>query len=221
VAQEAERKYELIWVVVNFGVGSKVLRAAREHGVTGGTVLLGRGTVRSSLLELLGINDIRKEIVLMIADSQTAQKALEELDKKFDFAKPHHGIAFSTDVVGLFGVRDCPCYDSGKSTGGDDMYKAIFAVVDKGKAEEVIDAATAAGSRGATVIHGRGSGIHEKKMLFSMPVEPEKDIVMILAPETLVEPISNAIREALRIDEPGKGIMFILDINKTYGLTQG
>lgn len=101
------------------------------------------------------------------------------------------------------------------------MYKAIFAVVDKGKAEEVIDAATAAGSRGATVIHGRGSGIHEKKMLFSMPVEPEKDIVMILAPETLVEPISNAIREALRIDEPGKGIMFILDINKTYGLTQG
>lgn len=98
------------------------------------------------------------------------------------------------------------------------MYKAIFTVVDRGKAQEVIDAATAAGSRGATVINARGSGIHEKKMLFSMPVEPEKDIVMILAQDSLVEPISTAIKKALKIDEPGMGIMFVLDINKTFGL---
>jgi len=218
VAQSAERKYELIWVVVNFGTGSKVLRAAKEHGVTGGTVLLGRGTVRSPFLELLGLNDVRREIVLMIAEKDTAERALHELDKQFNFAKPHNGIAFSTDVVGLFGMRDCPSYESGASIGGEDMYKAIFVVVDRGKAQEVIDAATAAGSRGATVINARGSGIHEKKMLFSMPIEPEKDIVMILAQESLVEPISAAIREALKIDEPGKGIMFILDINKTFGL---
>jgi nitrogen regulatory protein PII len=218
VAQNAERKYELISVVVNFGTGSKVLRAAKELGVTGGTVLLGRGTVKSSLLEFLGLTDIRKEIVLMIADTETAERALNELDKQFSFAKPNHGIAFSTDVVGLFGMRDCPSYKSRGSTGGEDMYKAIFTVVDRGKAQEVIDAATAAGSRGATVINARGSGIHEKKMLFSMPVEPEKDIVMILAQDSLVEPISTAIRKALKIDEPGMGIMFVLDINKTFGL---
>lgn len=218
MAQNAERKYELISVVVNFGTGSKVLRAAKELGVTGGTVLLGRGTVKSSLLEFLGLTDIRKEIVLMIADTETAERALNELDKQFSFAKPNHGIAFSTDVVGLFGMRDHPSYKSRGSTGGEDMYKAIFTVVDRGKAQEVIDAASAAGSRGATVIHARGSGIHEQKVLFSMPVEPEKDIVMILAQESLVEPISAAIREALKIDDPGKGIMFILDINKTYGL---
>lgn len=218
MAQNAERKYELISVVVNFGTGSKVLRAAKELGVTGGTVLLGRGTVKSSLLEFLGLTDIRKEIVLMIADTETAERALNELDKQFSFAKPNHGIAFSTDVVGLFGMRDCPSYKSRGSTGGEDMYKAIFTVVDRGKAQEVIDAATAAGSRGATVINARGSGIHEKRMLFSMPVEPEKDIVMILAQDSLVEPISTAIRKALKIDEPGMGIMFVLDINKTFGL---
>lgn len=218
MAQNAERKYELISVVVNFGTGSKVLRAAKELGVTGGTVLLGRGTVKSSLLEFLGLTDIRKEIVLMIADTETAERALNELDKQFSFAKPNHGIAFSTDVVGLFGMRDCPSYKSRGSTGGEDMYKAIFTVVDRGKAQEVIDAATAAGSRGATVINARGSGIHEKKMLFSMPVEPEKDIVMILAQDSLVEPISTAIKKALKIDEPGMGIMFVLDINKTFGL---
>jgi nitrogen regulatory protein PII len=218
LAPHAGKKYELICVVVPFGVGSKVLRAAKNHGVTGGTVLLGRGTVKSPLLDLLGLTDVRKEIVLMIAESDTAEEALLGLDKQFNFAKPHHGIAFSTDVVGLYGVRDCPSYKSRGNTGGEDMYKVIFVVVDRGKAQEVIDAAAAAGSRGATVINARGSGVHEQKVLFSMPIEPEKDIVMILAQESLVEQITAAIRGALKIDEPGMGIMFILDLNKTFGL---
>ncbi|HHX27698.1 MAG: P-II family nitrogen regulator [Bacillota bacterium] len=218
MAQNAERKYELICVVVNFGIGSKVLRAAKEHGVTGGTVLLGRGTVKSHLLELLGLTDVRKEIVLMIAESHMVEKVLPALNRQFGFAKPNHGIAFSADVVGFFGARDCLAYKSRGSTGGDEMYKAIFTVVDRGKAQAVIDAATAAGSRGATVINARGSGIHEQKVLFSMPVEPEKDIVLILAQESLVEPISAAVRKALKIDEPGMGILFILDINQTFGL---
>ncbi len=157
MAPHAEKKYELICVVVPFGVGSKVLRAAKDHGVTGGTVLLGRGTVKSPLLDLLGLTDVRKEIVLMIAESGVAEEALRGLDRQFSFAKPHHGIAFSTDVIGLFGMRDCPTYKSHGSTGGEDMYKGIFVVVDRGKAQEVIDAASAAGSRGATVINARHS----------------------------------------------------------------
>ena len=34
----------------------------------------------------------------------------------------------------------------------------------------------------------------------------------------LTDPIVNKIREELKIDEPGKGIIFVLDVNKTYGL---
>lgn len=56
------------------------------------------------------------------------------------------------------------------------MYQAVFTVVDKGNAEAVIDAATSAGSRGATIINAKGSGIHENNMLFSMPIEPEKKL---------------------------------------------
>ena len=116
----------------------------------------------------------------MIADTETAERALNELDKQFSFAKPNHGIAFSTDVVGLFGMRDCPSYKSRGSTGGEDMYKAIFTVVDRGKAQEVIDAATAAGSR-RNGDQCPGLGHPREENVVSMPVEPEKDIVMILA----------------------------------------
>ena len=43
----------------------------------------------------------------------------------------------------------------------------------------MIDAATAAGSKGGTVINAR-SGIHEEQTLF-MDIEPEKEIVLIIS----------------------------------------
>jgi nitrogen regulatory protein PII len=98
------------------------------------------------------------------------------------------------------------------------MYKAIFTIVDRGKAEAVIDSAKNAGAKGGTIINGRGSGIHEQQTLFSFPIDPEKEIVLVIAETDNTEKIVKSIRDNLNIDEPGKGIMFVLDVNETCGL---
>ena len=90
--------YELVSVIVNFGMGSKILHAAKQNGISGGTVLLGKGTVNNKILDLLGISDERKEIVLMVSDEETAGQVLSKLNEKFHFEKPNHGIAFTTTV---------------------------------------------------------------------------------------------------------------------------
>ncbi|MDD3427693.1 MAG: P-II family nitrogen regulator, partial [Caldisericia bacterium] len=87
---------------------------------------------------------------------------------------------------------------------------------DKGKAEEVIDAATKAGSKGGTIINGRWSGISETTKLFSMEIEPEKELVIILSESEMTDSIVLSIREKLRIDEPGNGIIYIQEVIKTY-----
>ncbi|GAE94435.1 nitrogen regulatory protein P-II [Gracilibacillus boraciitolerans JCM 21714] len=98
------------------------------------------------------------------------------------------------------------------------MYQNIMAVVDKGKAEDVIESAQKAGSKGGTILNARGSGVHETSKLFSMDIEPEKEIVMILSDENYTEAIVTKIREDLKIDEPGNGIIFVQDVNQTYGI---
>ena len=98
------------------------------------------------------------------------------------------------------------------------MYHAITTIVEKGKAEEVIEAATKAGSKGGTIINGRGSGIHETSKLFSMDIEPEKEIVLILSEAEMTQAIVSSIGERLKINEPGNGIIYVQDVNKTYGL---
>jgi nitrogen regulatory protein PII len=208
-----------ICVIVNLGLGSKLLQAAKNFGASGGTVLLGKGTVKSRVLEFLGMTDVRKEIVIMITGRKAADQLLEKLNEAFRFDKPNHGIAFATSVCSLVGTHSCQSDVRDEERGADDnMYHAITVIVDKGRAEDVVEAATSAGSTGATIINARGSGIHETSKLFSMDIEPEKEIVIILAEREKTEAIVTSIREQLKIDEPGMGILYVQDVNKAYGL---
>lgn len=204
--------YELICIIVNFGLGSRILHSAKHSGITGGTILLGKGTVNNHILEFLGLADVRKEIVLMVAARQTAEEILMKLDEEYNFAKPNHGIAFTGTIANT--INDT----SEERRVADTMYQAITVVVEKGKAEDVISAATKAGSKGGTIINGRGSGPHEISKVFAMDIEPEKEIVLVLAKKSTTETIVTSIREQLKIDEPGKGIIFVQDVNSTYGL---
>lgn len=212
--------YDLIAVIVNFGKGSKVAKIAKKNGVTGATILLGKGTVNSHILKLLEIADVRKEIVMMISQKQYTKQVIEALDKKFHFEKPNHGIVFTLDVNGLYGHHEDDLTNYKESRGSRKAMKnVIFVVVDKGKAEEVTESAVSAGARGATIMKARGSGVHEQeKIFFNFPVEPEKETVMILADQEITDSIVQKVRQDLNIDEPGKGILFTIPVNDAYGL---
>ena len=169
----------------------------------------------------MGLSDIRKEIVLMVSNKKMTRCTLERLDNKFKFEKPNHGIAFTTGVSEVVGSARCKATEADSEEGGEEaMHCAITVVVNKGKAEDVIDAATAAGSRGGTIINARGSGIHETSKLFFMDIEPEKEIVMILSEKKDAEAIISSIRQKLDIEKAGKGIIFVQEVSKVYGLAK-
>lgn len=100
------------------------------------------------------------------------------------------------------------------------MHQVILTIVEKGRAEAVIDAAVKAGSHGGSIINARGSGVHETASLFGFSVEPEKELVLILAEDTRVRDIVAQISTDLRLDEPGNGIIFVQDLARVRGLYQ-
>ena len=134
------KNIELIRVIVNFGLGSKVIQKAKQEGIFGGTVFLCKGTVNNKVLNFFGLTDVRKEMVLMAGETDKVYKALEKLDKEFKFEKPNHGIAFTTSISNILGTRSCKIRKSEERGVDNIMYQAITVIVDKGKAEDVIDA---------------------------------------------------------------------------------
>lgn len=210
---------ELICIIVNFGMGSKILKTAKCCGINGGSITLAKGTVNSKLWDFLGLSDVRKEILYMAADRETAYRALDKVNTEYKLCKPNHGIAFTTSIGRTVGAHISKGEEVKNERGEElTMYQVITVIVDKGKAEDVIESASKAGSKGGTIINGRGSGIHETSKLFSMDIEPEKEIVIILSEVDMTDAIVSVIRQDLRIDEPGKGIIYIQDVNKTYGI---
>lgn len=212
--------YILSVVVVNSGMGSQVLTEAKKIGVSGGTILLGRGTVKNHLLRLLGLDETQKEIVFMISGKELENPIHEVLTEKFRIKKPNHGIIFSSPVRKAIGMSADITTDSDLKTGGKNHmeYEVIFTIVERGMGENVVDAATGAGATGATIINARGSGIHEHEKFFAMDIEPEKEIVMIIINKEKSDKVVKSINDTMEIDKPGKGIVFVMDVNRTSGL---
>lgn len=212
----------LINCVVNIGDASKVVKSAKKYGVKGVTISIGRGTVHNRLLEVLALNEIRKEIVTLVIESELASDAINGIGKDMAFEKPHHGIAFSFSISELIGSKGRISAAKNNEVEGatveSAMYKAIYVIVEKGRAEDVIDAANKAGARGGTIMNARGASIHKVQKLFSIEIEPEQEEVFIITKSEQKDDIIESIKTHIKIDEPGNGIMFVLDVNEAYGL---
>ncbi|MCK9479404.1 MAG: P-II family nitrogen regulator [Firmicutes bacterium] len=209
--------YELLCVVANYGMADKVVKTAKQNGVLGATVFYGRGIIKSAVLSFLGLDDSRKEIIWMLADKRFAENTAEALVKRFSFQKPNHGIAFCIPITNAWGLGIDTC-DVAEKQEGMVMNKVIFTIVEKGEAEAVVEAATKAGARGGTIINARGSGVHETSKVFLMDIEPEREIVMILAKTNITDNIVAAIKEVAKPNKPGGGVVFVQNVGKTYGI---
>ena len=214
-------EYRSICCVVNMGDASKVMKCSKKYGIQGGTISVGKGTVNSRLLDFLAINEKRKEIVTMVVEKELAGEAIRGISAGMRFEKPHHGIAFSyavSEFVGRKNQMAATAEPAGEAEEEKGMYQIIYVVVDKGKAEDVMAAARKVGARGGTITNARGAGIHEIQTFFSMEIEPEKETVFIITKREKKDAIVAAIVSDLKIDEPGKGILFVVDVDEVHGI---
>ncbi len=96
--------------------------------------------------------------------------------------------------------------------------KCIITIVERGKADEIVEHAKKAGASGATIMYGRGTGEHEIKRFLNINIDSSKEIIIILAETEKHKQIKNAIIEAGKIKKAGTGIVFTIPITDLIGL---
>lgn len=99
-----------------------------------------------------------------------------------------------------------------------DGFCLIVTIVNKDWGRVVIEAAERAGAKGATVLHGRGSGAENIPHLFGIPIEPEKDIVLNAVPIAISDQVMEAIAQSAALCKPGTGISLRLPLSGVVGL---
>ena len=97
-------------------------------------------------------------------------------------------------------------------------YKCILAIVNNGFSEEAMDAAKACGAKGGTILHGRGTISKEAEKIFNITIQPEKEIVMILAKADKIDGILKGLYTAIGTSTKAQGIVFAIPVDEAIGL---
>lgn len=194
---------QLLRIILPRGKGSKFMKILKDDGATAIGCFYGEGSASSEILNALAIDKTKKEIVTALIEEESVKKIIEEISEKL--AAVNSAVAFSTSLEGENKME----------------YVCLYVIVDRHQGQKAIHIAQDNGARGATVIHGRGSGEAVKSKLFlSMNIEPEKDLVIMLVKKDMAEKIQKEIYDQMDLASQGKGIIYSLPVNHVAGLVE-
>lgn len=99
-------------------------------------------------------------------------------------------------------------------------HEVIFAIVNSGYAEDVMDVARDLGVRGGTILTARGVAREEAAAFFGITLHAEKEILMMVVEKELRDPVLNAIYKEMGMAKKAQGIAFSLPVSDVTGLVQ-
>ncbi len=217
---EIQRVGKLLLSVVKEGLGEPLVDAIKAVGVRGSTILLAKEFADSAVIRALGIGDNRKEVVLTLLPEELVDQVFEVLTyfkrkRRFPCGKAVlidvNNIIHHNDVNAQFEVAE---EVSERRKTMDSPHTLITCIVNKGNADEVMEAARKAGATGGTVLAARGTGKEEDQKFFGIQLVPEKDMLLILVGSGLTGQVLEAIREVPSLSQPGSGIAFCTDVER-------
>ncbi len=97
-------------------------------------------------------------------------------------------------------------------------HEVIFAIVNSGYAEDVMEIARELGVRGGTILNARGVVREEAAAFFGITLHADKEILMMVVEKSLRDTVLNAIYKQMGMAKKAKGIAFSLPVSDVAGL---
>ena len=97
-------------------------------------------------------------------------------------------------------------------------YELILIVLNRGYVDVAMQAAKSAGARGATILHARRVGFEDVESLFGFAIDPEKEIIAILADTNVRRAVTKSVTEAAGINTEAKALVLSLPVDEICGI---
>ena len=99
-------------------------------------------------------------------------------------------------------------------------HEVIFAIVNAGFAEDVMEVAKENGARGGTILNARGVAGEEAAAFFGITIHADKEILMMVVEKAVRDDILNAIYKQMGMGKQAQGIAFSLPVSDVTGLVK-
>ena len=97
-------------------------------------------------------------------------------------------------------------------------FEVVFAIVNSGYAEDVMDVAREQGVRGGTILNARGVAREEAAAFFGITIHAEKEILMMVVEKEIRDKVLNALYVQMGMAKKAQGIVFSLPVSDVAGL---
>ncbi len=180
------------------------------------------GTAVKSMLELLGIDSSERRVMMIIADGDQTKNLITKMKQGIHLGVPGHGIVLAVPIKSIGGGKTVEYL---KGDGRSAKYsppaqylnELIIAIANVGHTDDVMNAARAAGARGGTVIHAKGTGINDVQKFMSVSIADEKEIILIVSPAAVKSEIMSSILKKAGPDTESGAIVFSLPVSEAAG----
>lgn len=215
---------KLVMTVVSQHLNDSLLSAVKAAGAKGGTILKAKGTAPwNHWTDSAQVPEQGKGLLLTVVHEDLVDGLMNHIDDQLHLSNSSAGISFVIDlkqargVIGSYEELQEGIMLKKRIKSG---YELVITIVDQGRSGIVLEAARKEGATGGTVIPGTGIGALDENLALDIPITPEKEIVLILVESKKADRVMDSIMEEAEINQPGKGIALLLDVERTIGLPQ-
>ena len=185
-----------------------------------------KGTARSALLDYLGLGETAKKLVVSLIPERAVEAVMKEIRENMPLYLPGRGICFTLPLSGasaiVFNALKKSSPDSekkgGKKVKKEREYSLLVTAMQKGFAEEAMEAARSAGAAGGTVLSAATLNDKKAEQLIGVTLQKETDILLILVKNEAKKAITQAILNKAGLKTDGGGVVFSLPVDDIAGV---
>ncbi len=215
----------MLVAITERGAGQELTRWMRARGVGYQMRCHGQGTAPSEVMDLLGLGSSEKDIVVSLGRESAVEQIVREYVDNMRTARRGKGLMMllSPNAVGRLIAAILSMNPSAEAEREGDTvmqnehrHSLILIAVNQGYSDPVMQTARRAGATGGTIVRAHLSGSGDSASLFGVPLQTEREIVAILAPDSIREQLMNDVNREHGLRTAAQGVICSLPVDRAF-----
>lgn len=217
-------KIKILAAITERGYGRELVTWMSARGLGYQLRFVGQGTASSEMMDILGLGSSDKDIVISMGKQSAVEAVASAYMDNMNSLRRGRGIMMmlSPDAVGnvaatILAMQNIPTPKEGNEPmKNEHKYSLVLIAVNQGYTDAVMQAARQAGATGGTIIKARLASDDAAEQFRGFNLHSEKEIVAILAADTIKQDIMNAVNTEFGLKSDAQGMVLSLPVDKAF-----
>ena len=217
-------KIKILVSISERGYGRELVEWMSKRGVGYQMRCTGHGTASSEMMEILGLGNSEKDIVISLGKQSAIEAVAREFTDNMNTIRRGRGImmlispnAMANLAASILSMQNAEGIREGdEPMKNEHKHSLIIVSVNQGYTDQVMQTARRAGATGGTIVKGRLAADAAAEQFHGFNLQPEKEIIAILAADTIKATVMTDVHAEFGLNSEAQGVVFSIPVDKAF-----